>query len=118
MCSLVGLVDMAASEAVNALPVCVYTVHRYLRWYPWYLYPVICDQILHEEMESQVDHDQEVNDRCLLLDRYGHDPYPQSRLFQEIDVWEVVVCPVTSLWDNLENQIHQMWQQMKSLPFF
>ena len=28
MCSLVGLVDVAASEAVNALPVCVYAVHR------------------------------------------------------------------------------------------
>ena len=97
MCSLVGLMDVAASEVVNALPVCIYVVHRNLRHLPQYLHLVICDEILHEEMESQVDHDQEVVDHHLLLDRYDHDPNPQNCLFWVIEFWEVVVCLVTSL---------------------
>ena len=95
--SLVGLVGVAASEAVNALPVCVYAVHRDLHHHPQFLHQVVHDEILHEVVESQVDHDPEVVDHHLLLDRYGHDPYPQSRLFQEIEFWEVVVCLESSL---------------------
>ena len=108
--SLVGLVVVAASEAVNALPVCVYVVHRDLCCLPRYLHLVVHDDILHEVAESQVDHDQEVVDHHLLLDCYGHDPNPQNRSFQEIEFWEVVVCLVASLWDNSESQTCQMWQ--------
>ena len=97
MCSLVGLEDVAASEAVNALPVCVYAVHRDLHHRPWFLHPVVRDEILHEVAESQVDHDPEVVDRQLLLDCYGHDPNPQNRSFQEIEFWEAVVCLESSL---------------------
>ena len=79
MCSLVGLEDVAASEVVNALPVCVYAVHRDLRHLPWYLHQVVHDEIVHEVVESQVYLDQEVVDRHLLLDHYGHDPNPQNR---------------------------------------
>ena len=57
MCSLVGLVDVAASEAVNALPVCIYVVHRDLHHLCQYLDLVIHNQILHEAVESQVDYD-------------------------------------------------------------
>ena len=93
-CSLVGLVDVAASEVVNTLPVCVYVVHRDLRRLPRYLHQVVHDEILHKVVESQVDHDQEVVDHHLLLDCYGHDPNPQNCL---IEFREVVVCLVTSL---------------------
>ena len=96
-CPLVGLVDMVASKAVGALLVCVYAVHRDLHHHPWYLHPVVRDEILHEAVESQVDHDSEVVDHHLLLDRYGHDPNPQNRSFQEIEFREAVVCLVTSL---------------------
>ena len=96
-CPLVGLEDMAASEAVNALPVCVYVVHRDLCRLPRYLHQVVHDEILHEVAESQVDHDQEVVDCHLLLDRYGHDPYSQNCSFREIEFWEAVVCLVASL---------------------
>ena len=47
--------------------------------------------------ESQVDLDLEVVDRHLLLDRYGHDPNPQNRSFQEIEFQEAVVCLESSL---------------------
>ena len=97
MCPLVGLEDVAASEAVNALLVCVYAVHRDLRRHPQYLYLVVHDEILREVAESQVDHDPEVVDRHLLLDRYGHDLYPQSHSFQEIEFREAVVCLESSL---------------------
>ena len=97
MCSLVGLEDVAASEVVNALLVCVYAVHRDLRCLPQYLHQVVYDEIVHEVAESQVDHDQEVVDRHLLLDRYGHDPDPQNCSFQEIEFREAVVCLVASL---------------------
>ena len=70
MCSLVGLEDVAASEAVYALLVCVYAVHRDLHCLPQYLHQVVHDEILHEVVESQVDLDQEVVDHHLLLDRY------------------------------------------------
>ena len=33
----------------------------------------------------------------LLLDPYGHDPYPQSRSISEIDFREAVVCLDSSL---------------------
>ena len=67
MCSLVGLVDVAASKVVIASLACIYAVHRDLRHLPWYLYLVINDQILHEATESQVDYDQEVVDRRHIL---------------------------------------------------
>ena len=108
MCPLVGLVDVAASEAVNALLICVYAVHRDLRHLPRYLHQVVHDEIVHEVAESQVDHDQEVVDRHLLLDRYGHDPNSQNRSFQEIQFREAVVCLVISLWGNSESQTRQM----------
>ena len=97
MCSLVGLEDMAASEAVKALLVCVYAVHRDHHHLPWFLHQVVHDELLHEVAESQVDLDLEVVDRHLLLDRYGHDPNPQNRSFQEIEFWEAVVCLKSSL---------------------
>ena len=96
-CFLVVLVDVVASEAMNTLPVCVYVLHRDLCHHPRYLHLVVNDEILHEVVESQVDHDQEVVDRHLLLDRYGHDSNPQNCSSQEIEFWEVVVCLVTSL---------------------
>ena len=96
-CSLVGLVDVAASEAVNALPVCVYAVHRDLHHHPQYLHLVVHDAILHEAAESQVDQDLEVVGRHLLLDCHDHDPNPQNRSFQEIEFWKAVVCFVTFL---------------------
>ena len=105
-----GLVGVAASEVVNALLVCIYAVHRDLRHLPQYLHLVVHDEILHEGVESQVDHDQEVVDRHLLLDRYGHDPNPQNCSFLEIEFREVVVCLVASLWGNLESQTCQIWQ--------
>ena len=110
MCPLVSLVDVAASEAVNALPVCVYVVHRDLRRLPRYLHQVVHDEILHKVAESQVDHDQEVVDRHLLLDHYGHDPNPQNHSDREIEFWEAVVCLVASLWGNSESQTCQMRQ--------
>ena len=110
MCSLVGLVDMVASEAVNTLPVCIYAVHRDLRRLPQYLHQVVHDEIVHEVAESQVDLDQEVVDRHLLLDRCGHDPNPQNRWFQEIEFREAVVCLIASLWGNSESQTRHMWQ--------
>ena len=79
MYSLVGLVVVAASEAMVALPVCVYAVHRDLRHHPRYLHQVVHDEILYEVAESQVDLDPEVVDCHLLLDWYGHDPNPQNR---------------------------------------
>ena len=84
-CPLVGLVDVAASDAANALLVCVYVVHRDLHRLPRYLHQVVHDEILHEVVESQVDLDQEVVDHHLLLDHYDHDPYPRNRSFQEIE---------------------------------
>ena len=78
-CSLVGLEDVAASEAWKALPVCVYAVHRDHHRLPRFLHQVVHDEFLREVTESQVDHDPEVVDRHLLLDRFGHDPNPQNR---------------------------------------
>ena len=92
MCSLVGLEDVAASEAVKALSECVCAVHRDLRRLPRFLHQVVHDEILREVAESQVDLDPEVVDCHLLLDRYGHDPNPQNCSFQEIEFREVVVC--------------------------
>ena len=96
-CSLVGLENVAASEAVNAFLECVCAVHRDLRRHPWFLHPEVRDGVLHKVAESQVDHDPEVVDRHLLLDRYGHDPNPQNHLFQEIEFQEAVVCLKSSL---------------------
>ena len=79
ICSLAGLGDVAASEAVKALLVCVYAVHRDHHRLPRFLHQVVHDELLHEVAESQVDLDPEVVDRHLLLDRYGHDPNPQNR---------------------------------------
>ena len=92
MYSLVGLEDVAASEAVKALPVCVYAVHRDHHRLPQFLHQVVHDEVVHEVAKSQVDLDPEVVDRHLLLDRCGHDPNPQNRSFQEIEFREVVVC--------------------------
>ena len=78
MCPFVGLVDVAASEVVNALPVCVYAVHRDLHCHPRYLHQVVHDEISREVAESQVDPDPEVVDRHLLLGHDGHDPSPQN----------------------------------------
>ena len=97
MCSLLGLEDVAASEAVKALPVCVYAVHGDHHHLPQFLHQVIHDEFLREVVESQVDLDLEVVDRHLLLDRYVHDPSPQNRLFQEIEFREAVVCLKSSL---------------------
>ena len=96
-CSLVGLEDVVASEVENALPVCLCAVHRDHRCLPWFLHQVVHDEIVCKVAESQVDHDPEVVDRHLLLDCYGHEPYPQSRLFQEIEFREAVVCLESSL---------------------
>ena len=96
-CSLVGLEDVAASEAVNALPECVCSVHRDLHHLSQFLHQVVHDEISHEVVESQVDHDPEVVDHHLLLDCHGHDPNPQNCSFQEIEFWEAVVCFVTFL---------------------
>ena len=38
----------------------------------------------------------------LLLDLYGHDPYPQSRSFQEIEFREAVICLDSSLLGQIE----------------
>ena len=97
MCSLLGLEDVAASEAVKALPVCVYAVHRDHHRLPQFLHQVVHDELLREVAESQVDLDLEVVDHHLLLDRYGHDPNPQNRSFQEIEFREAVVCLGSSL---------------------
>ena len=97
MCSFVGLEDVAASEAVKALPVCVYAVHRDHHCLPRFLHQVVHDELLREVTESQVDLDLEVVDRHLLLDRYGHDLNLQNRLFQEIEFREAVVCLESSL---------------------
>ena len=78
-CSFVGLEDVAASEAVKALPVCVYAVHRDHHRLPQFLHQVVHDEVVHEVAKSQVDLDPEVVDRHLLLDRCGHDPNPQNR---------------------------------------
>ena len=77
--SLVGLVDVAASEVESALPVCICAVHRDHCHLPRFLHQVVHDEALHKVVESQVDHYPEVVDRHLLLDLYGHDPNPQSR---------------------------------------
>ena len=81
MCSLLGLEDVVASEAVKALPVCVYAVHRDHHRLPRFLHQEVHDEFLREVAESQVDLDLEVVDHHLLLDRYGHDPNPQNRSF-------------------------------------